>query len=79
MKKKVLVDMSGGVDSSVAAAVLMEEYEVTGATMKLFTNDDIQLDSQKTCCSLDASWNITRKSIRILKYQISRKDNLRWM
>ncbi len=53
MKKKVLVAMSGGVDSSVAAAVLMEEYDVTGATMKLFTNDDIQLDRQKTCCSLD--------------------------
>lgn len=53
MKKKVLVAMSGGVDSSVAAAVLMEEYEVTGATMKLFTNEDVQLDRQKTCCSLD--------------------------
>ena len=53
MKKKVLVAMSGGVDSSVAAAVLMNDYEVTGATMKLFTNEDIQLDRQKTCCSLD--------------------------
>ena len=53
MKKKVLVAMSGGVDSSVAAAVLMDDYEVTGATMKLFTNEDIQLDRQKTCCSLD--------------------------
>ncbi len=53
MKKKVLAAMSGGVDSSVAAAILMKDYEVTGATMKLFTNEDIQLDRQKTCCSLD--------------------------
>ena len=52
-RKKVLVAMSGGVDSSVAAAVLMQEYEVTGATMRLFTNEDIKLDRQKTCCSLN--------------------------
>ena len=52
-RKKVLVAMSGGVDSSVAAALLMKEYEVIGATMKLFTNDDISLSRDKTCCSLD--------------------------
>lgn len=35
-KKRVLVGMSGGVDSSVAAALLLEEgYEVVGATMDL--------------------------------------------
>lgn len=52
-KKKVLVAMSGGVDSTVAAAILMNNYEVTGATLRLFTNDEIQLDNSKTCCSLD--------------------------
>ena len=37
MKERVLVAMSGGVDSSVAAAILVEEgYDVVGATMKLF-------------------------------------------
>lgn len=52
-KKKVLAAMSGGVDSSVAAAVLLKDYDVTGATMKLFSNEDIQLDKSRTCCSLD--------------------------
>ena len=36
-KQKILVAMSGGVDSSVAAAVLLEQgYEVVGVTMKLW-------------------------------------------
>ena len=37
-KKKVLVAMSGGVDSSVAVKILLEEgYDVSGATMSLFS------------------------------------------
>jgi tRNA-specific 2-thiouridylase len=50
---KVLVAMSGGVDSSVAAARLVEQgYDVIGATMKLFCYGDSVPD--RPCCSLDS-------------------------
>jgi tRNA-specific 2-thiouridylase len=49
----VLVAMSGGVDSSVAAARLVEQgYDVVGATMKLFCYGDEVPD--RPCCSLDS-------------------------
>ncbi len=52
-KGKVLVAMSGGVDSSVAAALLVEQgFEVIGATMKLFCYGDDVPD--RPCCSLDS-------------------------
>jgi tRNA-specific 2-thiouridylase len=50
---RVLVAMSGGVDSSVAAALLVEQgHEVVGATMKLFCYGDEVPD--RPCCSLDS-------------------------
>ncbi|MFN7181796.1 MAG: tRNA 2-thiouridine(34) synthase MnmA [Planctomycetota bacterium] len=51
MKKKVVVAMSGGVDSSVAAAVLANnDYEVLG----LFMNNGITVENnnRRSCCSL---------------------------
>ena len=53
MSSRVLVAMSGGVDSSVAAARLVEQgYDVVGATMKLFCYGDDVPD--RPCCSLDS-------------------------
>src|SRR5678809_1136993 len=53
MKERVLVAMSGGVDSSVAAALLVEQgYDVVGATMKLFCHGEDVPD--RPCCSLDS-------------------------
>lgn len=53
-RKKALIAMSGGVDSSVAAYMIKEAgFDAIGITMKLYTNEDICLSKSKTCCSLD--------------------------
>lgn len=55
-KTTVVVGMSGGVDSSVAAALLVEQgYNVIGITIKTFNYDDVggSPDNAKSCCSLD--------------------------
>lgn len=53
MAKKALIAMSGGVDSSVAAYLMKEAgYDCIGVTMKLYDNEDIGMEREKTCCSL---------------------------
>lgn len=54
MKKRVLLGMSGGVDSSVSAIILKEQgYEVIGATMKLW-EDKNNPEVESGCCSFSA-------------------------
>ncbi len=53
MNKSALIAMSGGVDSSVAAALTVKAgYECMGCTMRLYENDMIGEDVFSTCCSL---------------------------
>ena len=55
--RAVVVAMSGGVDSSVAAALLLEQgYDVIGITMKTYNFDEVggNLGNETSCCGLDA-------------------------
>ncbi|HEX9614582.1 MAG TPA: tRNA 2-thiouridine(34) synthase MnmA, partial [Bacteroidota bacterium] len=56
-KKTVVAAMSGGVDSSVAAALLLEQgYNVIGVTMKTYEFDDVggNIENEASCCGLGA-------------------------
>ncbi len=57
--KRVLLGMSGGVDSSVSALLLKQQgYEVIGATMKLW--EDEKSGEESKCCSLSAVYDAKR-------------------
>ncbi|HLF19315.1 MAG TPA: tRNA 2-thiouridine(34) synthase MnmA [Bacteroidota bacterium] len=56
----VLVAMSGGVDSSVAAALLLEQgYNVIGVTMKTYDFDDVggNITNETSCCGMGAIYD----------------------
>jgi tRNA-specific 2-thiouridylase len=66
--KRVLVGMSGGVDSSVTAALLVEQgYEVIGITIKTYKYEDVggNVANDSSCCSLDGI-NDARRISQIL-------------
>ncbi|GHU69137.1 tRNA-specific 2-thiouridylase MnmA [Clostridia bacterium] len=58
---RALIAMSGGVDSSVAAMLLLQAgYECVGVTMKLFVNEDSGGDPNRPCCSLAGAADAAR-------------------
>ena len=53
MDMRACVAMSGGVDSSVAAVLLLQQgYELSGVNLRMFHNEDLGQSRERTCCSL---------------------------
>jgi tRNA-uridine 2-sulfurtransferase len=63
---RILVAMSGGVDSSVAAALLREQgHEVVGVWMRLHDVADTYSEFRRSCCSADAADDARRVAARL--------------
>jgi tRNA-specific 2-thiouridylase len=74
---RILVGMSGGVDSSVAAALLLEQgYEVVGATMLVWAPPGVDMNYSDSCCGLSAAEDARRVCARlgIRHYTLDFKD-----
>jgi tRNA-uridine 2-sulfurtransferase len=66
MSERVLVAMSGGVDSSVAAALLAEAgVDAVGVWMRLHDVADTYSEFKKSCCSLDAADDARRVAAQL--------------
>jgi len=66
---RIVVAMSGGVDSSVAAALLAEEgHDVIGVSMQLYDNSQVTDSGQRafgTCCTIDDLYDARRVAATI--------------
>lgn len=66
-KKRVLMAMSGGIDSSISAMILHKQgYEVIGVTMKTWDYSSSGGNSKETgCCSLDSINDARRLAVKL--------------
>ena len=80
MKEKAMIAMSGGVDSSAAALLMIEAgYECIGVTMQLFHNEDAGIPREKSCCSLNDVMDakLVSSKLGILHYVFNFSDKFR--
>jgi tRNA-specific 2-thiouridylase len=77
MMERVVVGMSGGVDSSMAAALLREQgFEVIGATMLVWSPPGVDMGHSDSCCGLSAAEDARRvcAALGIPHYTLDFKD-----
>ncbi len=79
-RKRVVVAMSGGVDSSVAAALLVEQgYDVVGMMMRLWSEESMAGGAHNRCCTPDQMADARRVAAKlgIPFYVLDTKDVFR--
>lgn len=79
-RKRVVVAMSGGVDSSVAAALLLRKgYDVVGMMLRLWSDPNLGGAEHNRCCTPDQMWDARRiaDKLGIPFYVLDTKDVFR--